>query len=273
MQAEVPSRQFLPLLTIAGIAAYAGTLVDLGFDGQALATIVVVGIAALLSSIAGFAFSAICGAMLFQFRHDTVQVVQIMLVCSIANQALSVWALRRDIRFRVLAPFLAGGVLGVACGVWLLFHADAHVYEIGLGATLLIYGCFMLFRKPLVLQHSPLYGDVAAGLIGGLMGGFAASPGAAVSIWCGMKGWDKVAQRAVFQPYILVMQVFALALIGALHARGISSIGFPPLALLCIPAGLAGTSWGLACFRRLSDRHFRLAINLLLIVSGAGLLL
>ncbi len=43
--------------------------------------------ASLLSSLAGFAFSALCGAMLFQFRHDPVTVVQIGLLCSLANQS------------------------------------------------------------------------------------------------------------------------------------------------------------------------------------------
>lgn len=40
----------------------------------------VVGVAAMVSGIAGFAFSAICGAMLFQFHHDTVGVVGTMLI-------------------------------------------------------------------------------------------------------------------------------------------------------------------------------------------------
>ena len=90
-----------------------------------------------------------------------------------------------------------------------------------------------------------------------------------------MKGWDKTAQRApVFQPVILVMQLLALGLIAALHAGGaVGSGGVPVLALACVPAGLVGTMWGLSIFHGMSDRHFRTAINLLLIVSGAGLAL
>ena len=266
-------RFWIAALAVTCAATYAVTLFNFGFDATALATVAAVALAACLSGIAGFAFSAICGAMLFQFRSDTVDVVQIMLVCSIANQMLSVWALRREIRYGALKPFLAGGVFGVTVGVWILLTLDARAYAIGLGAVLAVYGSYMLFRKPIVLAHSPVIGDIAAGFTGGLMGGFAATPGAAVSVWCGMKGWDKVAQRAVFQPYILVMQVFALTLLAAAHHHGASSVGFPPLALVCVPAGLAGTWCGLGCFRYLSDRMFRMAINLLLIASGAGLAL
>jgi uncharacterized protein len=239
----------------------------------AIGTIVAVGVAAFLSGIAGFAFSAICGAIIFHFRHDTVGVVQIMLVCSIANQALSVWILRRDIRLRVLAPFVIGGIVGVPAGVWLLLDLNAATYVKGVGTIILAYGLYMLVRPPIVLRRSTVAGDVASGLIGGVIGGFTAIPGAAVSIWCSMKGWNKVAQRAVFQPFILLMQFAALAAIAMMHPRGGPSAGIPALAWACVPAGLFGTWWGLACFRRLTDRQFGVAINLLLIVSGAGLLL
>ena len=121
---------------------------------------------------------------------------------------MSVWLLRREIQPRVLLPFLAGGLLGVPAGVWLLLlRLDLRTYTVGFGAILFVYGSYMLVRPPMTLRHAPRTGDVVSGIIGGMMSGFAASPGAAVSIWCGMKGWSKVSQRAVFQPFILVMQL------------------------------------------------------------------
>jgi hypothetical protein len=39
-----------------------------------------------------------------------------------------------------------------------------------------------------------------------------------------------------------------------------------------VPVALLGTWFGLAIFRRLSDRTFTLAVNLLLLASGFGLL-
>src|SRR6476619_7268975 len=41
---------------------------------------------------------------------------QIMLLCSLANQSLSVWLLCRDIEWRPLPPFLLPGATGVLCG-------------------------------------------------------------------------------------------------------------------------------------------------------------
>ena len=99
---------------------YIGALSSAGISTAAIGMVAAVAVSSLLSSIAGFAFSAICGAIMFHFRQDAVGLVQIMLVCSIANQTMSVWLLRRDIRTRTVLPFLFGGLLGAPIGVWLL---------------------------------------------------------------------------------------------------------------------------------------------------------
>jgi uncharacterized protein len=225
-------------------------------------------LAALASSIAGFAFSAICGAMLFHLTDDPVQAVQIMIVCSIANQAAMTWAARANIEWRCLNVFLAGGAIGLAVGVWVLLHANRAQYTHILGVFLLVYGAYMLLRRPIVIQKQHPAFDFGSGILGGVTGGAAGFPGAFVTIWCGMKGWDKTRQRAVFQPYILIMQVAALLAISLSRHTAPGASGFNPHDLLFIPASLLGTALGLLLYRRMSDRQFARAVNILLIVSG-----
>ena len=62
--------------------------------GPGAADLAAVFVASTLSSIAGFAFSAICGAMLFHMGGKPVHIVQVMIVCSIAIQLFSVMTLR-----------------------------------------------------------------------------------------------------------------------------------------------------------------------------------
>jgi uncharacterized membrane protein YfcA len=196
-----------------------------------------------------------------------------MITCSIANQATMTWLLRRNIDWRGLAPYLAGGLPGVATGVWFLLHAGHSDYMRAVGGILLIYAAYMLFRKPIVLEWQPAAFDFVAGFFGGITGGAAASPSLPVSIWCGMKGWDKIRQRAVYQPFILFMQVVALAAISLAHPSGATIIGFAPANLLFVPASLLGTALGLTLFRRLSDLQFARAVNVLLSVSGLALVI
>jgi hypothetical protein len=78
---------------VAALTAYASLLSLANPAAVSAWAMAAVFVAALTSSIAGFAFSAICGAMLFHLLDDPVQVVEIMMICSIAGQALMVWSL------------------------------------------------------------------------------------------------------------------------------------------------------------------------------------
>jgi uncharacterized membrane protein YfcA len=82
-------------------------------DGSSIIIMLALGAAAITSSIAGFAFSATAGAMLFHLSDDTVRLVQLMIACSIANQFTAVWQMRNDLNLRELTKFLPAGTMGV----------------------------------------------------------------------------------------------------------------------------------------------------------------
>ena len=133
-----------------------------------------------------------------------------MIVCSIAIQMLSVATLWRAIDWRSLGVFLIGGFLGVPAGVYLLLHLPTATYRIVIGGLLIVYGSYLLLRRPArALRLGPV-SDACAGFLGGITGGLAGFPGAFVTIWCGLKGWDKARQRGVYQPFILSMQPVTL---------------------------------------------------------------
>ena len=230
-------------------------------------------LASLGGSIGGIAFSALCGVVLFRLNLNPVRAVQIMMTCSIANQAVMTWSVRRDIDWPGLSVFLFGGALGLPLGLWLLLHADHQLYTRALGAFLLAYGGYMLARAPAILrvQHPNL--DLLAGVLSGITGTAAALPGAPVAIWCSFKSWNKAQQRALFQPFILIMQIVSLVAISlATHTRAMHGNGFALNDLLCVPAGLLGTFIGLALYRQISTRHFAIVLNLLLMAAGISFL-
>jgi uncharacterized membrane protein YfcA len=257
-----------------GLGFVIAEAVMLSLQGQqrpAIALIAIL-IASAASSIAGFAFSAMCGALLFHLMENPVYVVQVMIVCSIAMQSFSVAALWRSIDWRGLPVFLVGGTLGVPAGVWLLLHLSTGVYRDVIGGLLVVYGVYMLLRWPTrALRTGPL-ADVGAGFLGGFTGGLAGFPGAFVTIWCGLKGWDKAHQRGLYQPFILCMQPVSLIAIHLMRPVSSTAAQLDWNALAFIPAALLGTWFGLRIFRRLSDRQFQIAVNLLLVAAGAGLM-
>src|SRR5262249_20164915 len=106
----------------------------------------------------------------------------------------------------------------------------------------------------------------------GLTGGLAGFPGAFVTIWCGLKGWDKAHQRGVYQPFILCMQPVSLIVIHLMRPASATAAQLDWNSLAVAPAALLGTSFGLRIFRLLSERQSEIAVNGLLVAAGAGVM-
>lgn len=247
------------------VAVESAQMVQAPADGAIAAVIL---LAALLSSIAGFAFAVIAGSGLAFLRFDPVHAVTTMALCSIVMQTYAVWQLRASIRWRALWPLLAAGAVTTPLGVALLVRIDARVYAAVLGAIVIGYGGYVLLRRSTHIVRSSEWRDAAAGVIGGLIGGLTGAPGLFVTIWCSLRGGDKVQQRAVYQPFILAMQFVTLACLGwaAPHAPdALRNAVFVPFALL-------GAIGGFALYRRMTTQQFHRALSVLLIVSGIGLL-
>ncbi|MCU0937871.1 MAG: sulfite exporter TauE/SafE family protein [Burkholderiaceae bacterium] len=265
--AGLPTSKGFAMLVIGAFVAIASARM-VGTPSADGAVAAVVLLAALVSSIAGFAFAALAGSALAYLRFDPVQAVMTMALCSIAIQGYSVWQLRASIRWRALAPMLAAGALTTPLGVALLVHIDAKLHAVVLGMIVTGYGTYMLLRRQPRQVKGTAWRDALAGAVGGVVGGLSSAPGLAVTIWCSMRDLDKEQQRAIYQPYILAMQfvtVTCLVLNAPLQADALRDASFVPFALL-------GAMVGFALYRRLTLRQFQAAVSLLLIVSGVGLL-
>jgi uncharacterized protein len=142
-----------------------------------------------------------------------------------------------------------------------------------IGSLLIIYGSYLLLRPPARSLRLGRVSDVCAGILGGITGGLAGFPGAFVTIWCGLKGWDKAHQRGVYQPFILAMQPVTLITIHLMRPASSVQGQLDWKMFAFVPAALLGAWFGLRIFKRLSDRQFEFVVNALLIASGIGLVL
>jgi len=224
---------------------------------------------ALVSGVAGFAFSAVAGAMLLHVLPPT-EAVPLMMICSIAVQSASLVVLRRSISWRGSLALIGGGALGIPPALYLLENVDVWTFRVGFGAFLAIYAAYMIFRPAaarLPLGARPHY-DAAIGFAGGLIGGLTAMPGALPTIWCDLRGVPKEQQRGLVQPFIAVMQVLALALLLARHSLPMAVLEHAAFGL---PALAAGTAVGLVLFGRINDAFFRRIVLAVLFVAGVGL--
>jgi uncharacterized protein len=231
------------------------------------ALIIAIFLGGIVSGFSGFAFSAVAGAILLHFFEPTAAVA-LMMFCSVLSQAGSITMLRRLVTWRECIPLLIGGAAAVPVATHLLTLIDPHTFRAGFGLFLVSYAAYMLAR-PAALRNAGTSGPVthgALGLAGGFVGGLTAMPGAVPAIWCDLRGLSKERQRGLVQPFILGMQVLGII---ALMSRG-NVVQSELLAhlLIALPALAAGTLIGVGMFGRVDDKGFRVAVLILLLISG-----
>jgi uncharacterized membrane protein YfcA len=221
---------------------------------------------AAVSALAGFAFSAVAGAVLLHLMPPT-QAVPLMMMCSILVQATSVVALRKGAQWKRILALAAGGLMGIVPAVYLLQYVDMRLFRVGFGLLVAAYAAYMLLRAKVAIKarHGGALAEGFVGLGGGLIGGLTAMPGALPTIWCDLHGVPKSEQRGLVQPFILVMQIAALALL--LPRVDWSSEMLLDLAF-AMPALAAGTVCGLVLFGRVDDALFRRVVLITLLSSG-----
>jgi hypothetical protein len=101
------------------------------------------------------------------------------------------------------------------------------------------------------------------------MGGLGGLTGPAPILWATLRGWDRHAQRGVFQVFNITMQSLTMVVY---FVSGTMPPGVLPLFAVMVPAMLIPTTAGFLLYRRVSDLAFRRVVLGLLTLSGAVLI-
>ena len=236
-----------------------------------LISVVALGAAAggFVQGLSGFAFGLVAMAV-WAWALDPVLAGPLVVFGSLVGQLLSAGSIRRGFDPRRVLPFVAGGVLGVPLGVALLRHIDPLAFKLAVGVLLVVWCPAMLLARDLPrVAGGGRFADAGAGMLGGVMGGLGGLTGPAPTLWATLRGWDRDAQRAVFQVFNLAMHGLTMA---AYLATGTVSAEVARLFLVVAPAMLVPTLIGARLYRRFSDAAFRKVVLGLLAASGAILI-
>src|SRR5262249_6492194 len=224
--------------------------------------------AALVTGLAGFAFGLVAAAVWLHILTP-IQTATLIIAFRLVVQGISVWKLRHALRWRRLWPFLFGAAFGVPLGVAILDWTRPEHVRVTVGALLVLYSVYSLARpavKP--VKHGGATADAGIGFLNGILGGLTGLAGILTTIWCGIRGWPKDEQRAVFQPVgvaIFAMSAVWLGVNGSISADTVWFFG------IGLPVLLAGTWLGLQLYSRLDEASFRKVVLILLLASGAAL--
>jgi uncharacterized protein len=237
---------------------------------QMLTCIVGVFVAGAVSGATGVALPLIAGP-LFLLTFSPIEAVALTALCSITGQLFSMALLRGAIAFEFRVPLLAAGLLGVPLGSAALTRLPPAVVHDSLGALIVLAGLWGLLQP--TARHPKPAGttsEALVGLTGGLTVGLVGTSAVVPALWCAWRGLGKEHQRAIMQPYILVMQLASLAsltLWGSLNGSLLNHY-----AVVLAPL-LLGVGVGVACFHLCSSAIVTRAVLSLVSLTGIALLL
>ncbi len=239
--------------------------------GLTLDTLAILWLGALVGGIAaggtGFAFGLAASAI-WLHRIDPLHSAVLVTGCGVLLHLTTIWQQRQHVEIGRVWPFVVGGLAGVPIGVHFLAHTDAGVLKIALGVFLTVFGTYALIAPKLPsITGGGRPADITIGFIGGILGGLGGYSGVLPTIWTQLRGWPKEMARAVYQPYVIVMQAVTLASIMLIAFDGVGLL----LLAAVLPPLLLGTWIGWRLYGKLDDRRFRQALAILLIASGIAL--
>jgi uncharacterized membrane protein YfcA len=188
---------------------------------------------------------------------------------ALTGQVIAAVSVRRGFDVKRLAPFIAGGLLGVPLGILILPRLDIPLFKGLLGLMLVVMCPLMALAPRFPRVRGSRLGDALAGAAGGAMGGLGGFTGVVPTLWCTLRGFDKDAQRAVIQNFNLTMLLVAF---GGYVASGIVTRGMVPLFAIVAPAMLIPSLLGARLYVSIGDTGFRNLALGLLTLSGAALL-
>lgn len=220
------------------------------------------------SGLAGFAMGFVVAGIWLHIITP-IQTAALIIGYGLWTQGYGVWKLRHALDWRLLAPFIIGGTVGVPLGTLLLTYIDPAYMRSLVGALLVLYGIYGLTQPALKPVSAGAGADGGVGFFNGMLCGLTGFPALVITIWCQLRGWSKDVQRAVFQP-VMLAAIVATAI--SLSFTGVVTMEIVKLYVLGLPALLAGLWIGFKLYGKLDDVAFRKLILVLLVCAGLSLI-
>jgi uncharacterized membrane protein YfcA len=220
-----------------------------------------------INGLAGFGTALFALGFWLQILSPT-EAVSMVVIMSVVSGLQGIALVRQSIRENPirLSRFVIPGLVGIPMGTKLLAVISPLTIKITVAIFLIAYGGFILLRRdlPRLVRQRPMI-DSLVGFVGGILGGAASLSGVVPTMWCALQPWTKSEQRAVLQPFnVLILGIAAtvFAVSGYYSSQSI------PLILIALPITLISAQVGIWAFKRLSDDQFRRLLVTLMFVSG-----
>src|SRR5579872_2351471 len=105
-----------------------------------------------VSGLAGFG-TALMALGIWLYILPPSIAVSLVLICSIVAQTSTLPSIWQSTDFKLVWPFIAGGLAGVPLGLMLVAYTDPRLFKVGVGILLLVFPTALYFqRRPIALS-------------------------------------------------------------------------------------------------------------------------
>ena len=222
-----------------------------------------------IKGLCGFANTLIFNTIL-SFENNNINISPIELILGYPSNFIIAWKKRKQIQWKICLPLSALVLAGSIPGMFLLKNADTHAIKIFFGFVIVAVGAEMLFRE----MGKRTFGNskvvlVLIGILSGVLCGLYGI-GALLGAFVNRVTDDSDAFKGNICFVFIIENTFRLVLYAYL---GILTAASFTKALTLAPFMLFGLFAGMWSSRLLNEKMIRKAVIVMLMVSGAALIM
>ncbi|HLP45068.1 MAG TPA: sulfite exporter TauE/SafE family protein [Candidatus Kapabacteria bacterium] len=219
-----------------------------------------------IQSSSGFGFGLFIIPVLLFFGFSLAPTVIIVVIGSAIQKVTALPYLKQHLDWKEMMPFILIGLLGLPLGIYAMFkisNMDQPIVKQVIGGLVMVMLVLQWKGAIKIREHVPKFWGYTAGLLAGILNGFANIGGPPLVLWTLAHRWSNQKMRGTIIAFSLIFVPFQLVLM--LITFG--SVMFSPLlkAMVLSPAVLLGTWIGLKIGEKISQDHLRIYMQALLL--------
>ncbi len=172
---------------------------------------------------------------------------------------------RKDISFKTALPMMAASLVTIAAAVYFSDKVPGDIFKILLGTVLILLSIYFLFFGKKIKLTATVPNGIAAGALGGLLGGLFSTGGPPAVLYLTAATSDKNVYFATIQFYFCFTNIYATAVRAV---NGLITTDILISAAIGILGCIAGDLLGGLVFDKLDGQKLKNIIYIGMIISG-----
>lgn len=228
-------------------------------------------IGGLVRTYFGFGEALISMPLLALIGLETHTAISVVGLAGLFVASLNIFSDYRNIKYNVLFIMLAGSLVGIPIGIWILRYFNTDIVQMMLGGFLIIYGTYALSRylflnNPIrIVLKSNIWSGIT-GIVSGILGSLYNSHGVPVVIYGTLSNWHIKDFRSTIQAHFFLTAIFVVMGQGF---GGIWTEQTIPLFLMSLPCLIMSVLIGKYLSKLTSYYHFEKWLYLFIVILGA----